>query len=1141
MIPAAESILRRLDAARQKWWFFTVLSSSVLAVCVCMAVLIVFLLIDALLRLPQYALGGLFVAWLAVIGTTIWAVVRRSLRARRSLEGTARCVEAEFPELDSELINLVQLSSDTKNENRAFCEAAVRQAASRIGSMSFESAADRESRLRRFRYCLQTPRDLAESLGLLGVLAVIMFICSATIPNWGSAANRLFSPWEFVPSVGRTGEIQVEPKNKEILIGNSVEIVGIIENPDSSPKKATLIVTDPEGRQTESPMQGDKDQRRFSFTVPSVMSSFKYRLEIGDSQSAVYQITVQEKPVIESVEVVYRFPAYTGRKEEKVTMKTPDLDAPQYTVVDLRVRSSVPLSKGMVQIGSIGRSGRVSSDDARVVTIERIPLIEDGTFTIHLTTSTGLTDPTPRVNRVRVVKDKPPTVELLKPGRQSSTPAGGEVPVVVRVTDDYGIGRVRLEMTVEDAPNADAGPDLDADSAAGPESGNSNSSDGSRDASSGKETAAAERLEQWTDFGRSTTAVRNYTLRLDPQRFKSGQLLRIRAVAWDQRAVSDFGVDLGPQEAVSGWHVIKLEAPEEKAKAAAEKLDNLRATLWRILERQIRARAKAAQIANKESAWEDRTRLSGDVRVDQVEIQKTTQETVRSISDTEKEDRLEIKRALNKLAFDEMLKAVSVGDRLGRTTSAEELDGPINELIPLQERIIDALRRLLDVTRTAEAEAIAELKRRQQGDLPDETKKKFEEARAKLDEFLKQQKKVIEASESLAKKPVEDFTEEDEELLKGMAAKQDDFAKMMQELHSDLSKLPEQDFANASMLKELVEIQTELKMAEDALLKKSADIAVPLEQLGYERAEEIKTNMEKWLPDTPDREKWSQEEALTDQDKEAPMAELPGELEDLIGELMEEEEDLFDEMEDVTSSAIDSLDKGAGWDVADGPISNNSAKGATGNRLPNTSEIAGRAGEGRTGKSSGEFVGDEAVGKGGRKTPARLTPDPYVKGQIKDHEKDGQGGATGGGKESGQGSEGLEGPARANVGPRDLQRLAEKQAALRNKAEGVDLQFGVMNYHRTDLKQLIEMMKQVEMDLFAGRYQSALRERKVLLEKMSGVKQYLEGEFVVKQDATANLPTDIQKEILGSMQDASPPGWDELNRKYFERLSSGGK
>jgi hypothetical protein len=289
-------------------------------------------------------------------------------------------------------------------------------------------------------------------------------------------------------------------------------------------------------------------------------------------------------------------------------------------------------------------------------------------------------------------------------------------------------------------------------------------------------------------------------------------------------------------------------------------------------------------------------------------------------------------------------------------------------------------------------------------------------------------------------------------------------------------------------LKELNEIQTELKMAEDALLKKTADIAVPLEQLGYEMAEEITTNLEEWLPDTPDRERWSQEESLTDADKEAPMAELPGELEDLVGELMEEEEDLFDEMEDVSSSAADSLDKGAGWDVSDGPISNMSAKGATGNRLPNTSEIGGRAGEGRQGKSSGEFVGDEAVGKGGRNTPSRLTPDPFMKGQIKDHSKDPQGGATGGGKESGEGGEGLEGPQAMPRGQRDLNRLAGKQAQLRNKAEGVELQhFQISGYHHTDLQKMIDVMAQVEADLKAGRYQNSMRQRQVLAEGIGNV------------------------------------------------------
>ncbi len=522
-----------------------------------------------------------------------------------------------------------------------------------------------------------------------------------------------------------------------------------------------------------------------------------------------------------------------------------------------------------------------------------------------------------------------------------------------------------------------------------------------------------------------------------------------------------------------------------------------------------------------------------------MEIQKTSVELVQSIGPADRPERLAIKRVLNGLAFGDMLQAVTRCETLVKLKAPGEFKKPTAELTAAQDRIIDVLRKLLDVTRHAQSDVLAEMKKRPGGNLPNDTKKKLEDIRNKLDKFLEQQKKVIEASENLAKMPVEDFTDKEKEALRRMAAAEDDWSKFMQDLHSDLSKLPEQDFANASMAKELVEIQTELKMAEDALLKKSADIAVPLEQLGYERAEEMKTNIEKWLPDTPDREKWSQEESPTDKDKEAPMAELPGELEDIVGDLMEQEEDLFEEMEDVSSSAVDSADKGAGWDAVDGPISNNSAKGVTGNRLPNSSEISGRSGEGRQGKASGEFVGDEAVGKGGRNTPSRLTPDPFLKGQIKDHSKQSAGGATGGGKESGKGGEGLEGPLARSPGPREAERLAGKQAALRNKAEGIALQFQVSSFHHTDLKNMIEKMSQVERDLKAGRYQNALRQRQVLLGGLGNVKQYLEGEFEVRQDATPNLPTDIQKQILGGMQDPSPAGWEELNRQYFERLSGG--
>ena len=442
-------------------------------------------------------------------------------------------------------------------------------------------------------------------------------------------------------------------------------------------------------------------------------------------------------------------------------------------------------------------------------------------------------------------------------------------------------------------------------------------------------------------------------------------------------------------------------------------------------------------------------------------MQKATTTVIESIGATGDADRLIIKRVLNKLAYGEMIQAVRQAESLEHVQVLAELPKITAELLATQDRIVNVLRRLLGEIRRESAELLAELKKRPGTELPADVQSKLKDLKDKLEDFLKQQKKVIEATENLAKKPVEDFTEKDKQLLKELAATEDEWARFMADKHSDLSKLPEQDFSNPSLLKELVNVQNELKMAKDALTKKTADIAVPLEQLGAEMAKEMTTNIEKWLPDTPDRERWSQEEPLTDEMKEAPMAELPKEMEDIVGKLMEDEEDVFNEMEDASSSWADSLDKGAGWDAMDGPISNNSARGVTGNRLPNTSEIAGRSGEGRQGKASGEFVGDTAVGKGGRKTPSRLTPDAYVKGQIKDSSKDAVGGATGGGKRSGQGGEGLHGPV-PNRPEDGMARLAARQAQLRNRAEGVDLHFQVLKYHRTDLKKLIAVMAAVE-------------------------------------------------------------------------------
>ena len=421
-------------------------------------------------------------------------------------------------------------------------------------------------------------------------------------------------------------------------------------------------------------------------------------------------------------------------------------------------------------------------------------------------------------------------------------------------------------------------------------------------------------------------------------------------------------------------------------------------------------------------------------------------------------------------------------------------------------------------------------------DLPPDELAKLNALHERLKEFMAEQKKVIEASKDLSKKPVDDFQDTDQRNLEKLKAIEDQWDKFLNEAIADFSKIPDVDASNPSLIKELIEVKADVEMAADALSKKAADIAVPLEELGMEAAQEIVENLERWLPDTPDRLAWKQEEFSGD--VEIPHAELPKQMEDLVGDLLEQEEDLFQEMEDVTSGAADSADKGAGWDAMDGPISNFSAKGVTGNQLPNSSEISGRSGEGRSGKASGEFVEQDASGKGGRRTPTRLTPEPFSKGDIHDTSPEAPGGATGGGKTSGAGNEGLEGPV-----PPDLQRrmgnLAGKQAQVRNKAEGVKAALTVKNYDSFALQQAIDGMRRVQRDILAGRYSSALRQKDVIVDNIKDTKMLLGGEVKIRQDASPSVPNEVRKDVLDALDKPMPHGYEEYLKKYYERLSEG--
>ena len=326
-------------------------------------------------------------------------------------------MEAEFPDVGSHLINLVQLANDHKNVSQVFCQAAVNQAAAQVSGMAFTAAATKQSRWRRFRHCMQMPRDLTESFIVLVALGVIALLCGTRLPNWASAAERLMTPWRFVPSVGSVEIVSVKPGNADLLIGSSLEIVAEINNPNAQPYAGTLFVASQGERESAVAMTADEDCVHYTSTISSIVKPLTYRLKIGDSETKSFAVVVREKPVVTDLDVTYRYPAYLGRPSETLTQKGLDLEAPQYSVAELQLHLSVPIAKGHIEVENMRYDGQLEDDGMRMSV--SIPMLNDGTYLVRLFDDAGHTDPDPRLNRISVVLDKPPTVELLKPRRKA--------------------------------------------------------------------------------------------------------------------------------------------------------------------------------------------------------------------------------------------------------------------------------------------------------------------------------------------------------------------------------------------------------------------------------------------------------------------------------------------------------------------------------------------------------------------------------------------------------------------------------------------------------------------------------------------------------------------------------------------------
>jgi len=1040
-----------------------------------------------------------------------WAILRPLLERRTPLQ-IARSIEECVPGLNNGLINTLQLAGEPDAGPQALVWRAIGEAAGSAERVVPEEVVGLGA-VRRW---------------VLVVAAALVILIGYGAVAGGTLRNSLISvlrPREFIAHAGRIAILKVEPGDARVLADKPLNILVEVDNKANEPLDARLIVLRPDGSSLVKKMVPFGGTRqKYKHSLGPVAESFRYRIEVEDSQTPIHSITVIERVHVESIELYYRYPPYTKLPPRQST--DPNIEAPIGTKVEFTLRLDMPV--GTARLETAGGQRLVLNDAGGQTFSGTLAIARDDQYAIVLLdrndqelhrvpdarkSEAGASEQVSARGQVgsasqgywpiRIVPDRPPKVQIAQPGRDIAASPGSKVEVVAKASDDYRVRQMAIHFK--------------------------KGKEGEGDFST---LAQSDRLDD------PKNAVLKGTIPIDKEHYKEGDIITYYASATDNREIPGVGGNQTTPTDLSEAALFRIlvQDKERMEKDRLARMEELRKRLEAILQLQIRVKADTLE-ARHQPAGPARNSTQEKVHTGQAGVQRE----LISLGETFGFDdqTADMKQAILLLGHNEAVAASAAAAMLRQVTDPGKHGKAIEELLGLQQQIISALETLIGVVGDLKQTKVEGEQGKLGGDLPPDLMDKLQKLQGELARFMEQQKKVIEGSKYLAKRPVDNYTEQEARQLEELKAMEDQWEKFMTEMITDFSKMAEQDFSDAALLQEMIEVRDDLKMAKDALAKKATEIAVPFEESGLELAENMTTHIEKWLSDQPDRQAWKMEEPLNEQ-TDVPMAELPKELEDLIGDLMEEEEDLFEEMDDVTSKWTDSIDKGAGWDALDGPISNMSAQGVTGNHLPNTSEIGGRSGQGRSGKSVGEMVEDSAHDLGGRRTPTRLSHDPFQKGDIKDTSKeDGLGGATGGGKLSGSGGEGLEGPVPPEL-QRELGRLSQKQAALRNKAEKINLAFEVKNYKNFKLPEVIRAMRRTEDDLTNFRYQNALRRKDVVIDGLRGTKMLVDGKIAVQEDTSPSMPRQVRDDIADAMQGEMPKGFRDLLKKYYENLSAAG-
>jgi hypothetical protein len=423
-----------LGRVRRRWFALTALDSSLRATVRAAVPVLLAAAIAWALEIRGWALVGLMAIGTITAAAGVVLVFVR-IPSRPDDCQVARFVEertgepAAAPALSDTLVSAVQVIESPDRYGSGFAAPLVNRAVHALRGIEPSALIPRES-LRR------AGLKAAAGAGLL-ILALAL-----AAPGFLRAGATVWVSW-----FPQTIHIDVATRDARVAAGRPLRIAATLRGRGAGLLSlAPALVVSANGQQRSVPMSPSDDG--FSYTIESVDRSFDYRVVAGRSSSRAYSVTALFPPRVKSIDLVYEYPAFTGLKprEEK---NGGDIYAPEGTRVKFLVHADKPLASGELAMAG---SKPVAMRPAGASASAELVLAEDGAYRVRLSDADGLGSTGEVEYFIRVMDDRPPSVQIVRPtGDQGITPLQ-EIAIEARADDDYGIAQLELVYAVGGRP-----------------------------------------------------------------------------------------------------------------------------------------------------------------------------------------------------------------------------------------------------------------------------------------------------------------------------------------------------------------------------------------------------------------------------------------------------------------------------------------------------------------------------------------------------------------------------------------------------------------------------------------------------------------------------------------------------------------